>query len=243
MQITPPTVVLEEEWTHHHHQHHLSLNREGRWGTTDDFTTSFLHFSLSSTALWNLANSRLVHFRMSSHLFLCLPCLSPLSLCLARWFWPDLIILTWPYHYSLRLFTVVRSSLVWLPAGSWHGLPRWQQGLCMRCVVSCGSTSFPWLVFFFWGLLWGSMIHKHTGRWIWQGSASIVSWNWEKDSCHSRLVSTLSLLLPYVLSWRVHQAFKLVTVSSYCPFTLIYVLMPLVLFVISLVFSALTSML
>ena len=23
---------------------HLFLNREGRWGTTDDFTTSFLHF-------------------------------------------------------------------------------------------------------------------------------------------------------------------------------------------------------
>ena len=35
---------------------------------------------------------------------------------------------------------------------------------------------------------------------------------------------------------------KLVTVSSFCPFTLIYVLMPLVLFVISLVFSALISM-
>ena len=26
-------------------------------------------------------------------------------------------------------------------------------GLCMRCVVSCGSTSFPWLVFFFGALL------------------------------------------------------------------------------------------
>ena len=26
--------------------HHQSLNREGRWGTTDDFATSFLHFSL-----------------------------------------------------------------------------------------------------------------------------------------------------------------------------------------------------
>ena len=25
---------------------------------------------------------------MSSHLFFCLPCLLPLSLCLARWFWP-----------------------------------------------------------------------------------------------------------------------------------------------------------
>ena len=35
---------------------------------------------------------------------------------------------------------------------------------------------------------------------------------------------------------------KLVTVSSFCQFTLISVLMPLVLFVISLVFSALISM-
>ena len=34
---------------------------------------------------------------------------------------------------------------------------------------------------------------------------------------------------------------KLVTVSSFCPFTLTSVLMPLVLFVISLVFSALIS--
>ena len=35
---------------------------------------------------------------------------------------------------------------------------------------------------------------------------------------------------------------KLVTVSSFCPFTLISVLLPLVLFVISLVFSALIAM-
>ena len=33
---------------HHHHHHHLFLNREGRWGTTDDFATSFLHLSLFS---------------------------------------------------------------------------------------------------------------------------------------------------------------------------------------------------
>ena len=26
--------------------HHQSLNREGRWGTTDNFATSFLHFPL-----------------------------------------------------------------------------------------------------------------------------------------------------------------------------------------------------
>ena len=29
---------------------HLSLNRVGRWCTTDDYTTSFLYFSLVSTA-------------------------------------------------------------------------------------------------------------------------------------------------------------------------------------------------
>ena len=39
------------------------------------------------------------------------------------------------------------------------------------------------------------------------------------------------------------RCLKLVTVSSLCPFALISVLMPLVLFVISLVFSALISML
>ena len=51
---------IESLFTCHHH-HHQSLNREGRWGTTDDFTTSFLHFSLFSTALWDLLNSRPVH--------------------------------------------------------------------------------------------------------------------------------------------------------------------------------------
>ena len=61
-----------------HFHLHLFLNREGRWGTTDDFTASFLHFPLFSTALWDVVNSRLVHSLMlSSHLFLCLPCLLP----------------------------------------------------------------------------------------------------------------------------------------------------------------------
>ena len=60
---------------------HLSTNREGRWGTTGDFTTSFLRFCcccccffLFSTALWDLANSRPVHSLMlSSHLVCLLP--------------------------------------------------------------------------------------------------------------------------------------------------------------------------
>ena len=97
---------------YYHHHHHQYLNREGRWGTTDNFATSFLHFSLFSTALWDLPNSRPVYSLMlSSHLFLCPPCLLPpftvpCKMVLAR---PDERE-TWPYHCSLRLFTIVRRS-------------------------------------------------------------------------------------------------------------------------------------
>ena len=44
-----------------HYHHHVSLNREGRWGTTDDFATILLHFPMFTTALWDLPNSRLIH--------------------------------------------------------------------------------------------------------------------------------------------------------------------------------------
>ena len=76
--------------------------------------------SVNSTALWDLVNSRPVHFLMlSSHLFLCLPCLLPpftvhCKMVLAR---PD----EWetcPYHFSLCLFTMVRRSCrpaAWCP--------------------------------------------------------------------------------------------------------------------------------
>ena len=95
--------------THHHHQ---SLNCKGGLGTTDDFATSLLHFSLFSTTLWDLPNSRPVYFLMlSSHLFLCPPCLLPpftvpCKMVLAR---PDQQE-TWPYHCSLRLFTIIRRT-------------------------------------------------------------------------------------------------------------------------------------
>ena len=103
-----------------HFSSHLSLNCESRWGTTGDFPTSFLHFSLFSTALWDLPNSRPVHSMMlSSHLFLCLPCLFPPStvpckMVLAR---PDEWE-TWRCHCSLHLFTMVRRSLC-CPIACW----------------------------------------------------------------------------------------------------------------------------
>ena len=82
------------------------------YSTTDDFTTSFLHFPPFFTDLWDLVNSSLVHSLMlSSHLFLCLPCLLPsftvpCKMVLAR---PDEREAC-PYHCSLRLFTMVRRS-------------------------------------------------------------------------------------------------------------------------------------
>ena len=103
-----------------HRHHHLFLNHKGRWGTTADFATSFLHFSLFFTALGDLANSRPVHSLMlSSHLFLCLPCILPpltvpCKMVLAR---PDEQE-TCPYHYSLHLFTMVRRSLCG-PSACW----------------------------------------------------------------------------------------------------------------------------
>ena len=52
------------------YHHHQSLNHMGHWGTKDNFATSFLHFSLFSTALWDLANLRSLHSLMlSAHLF------------------------------------------------------------------------------------------------------------------------------------------------------------------------------
>ena len=90
----------------------LSLHHEGRWGTTDDFAISFLHFSLFSTALLDLANSWPDHsLTLSSHLFLCLPCLLPPFTVPCKMVFPRSDNQeTWPYHCSLRLFTMVRRS-------------------------------------------------------------------------------------------------------------------------------------
>ena len=109
---------------HHHPHHHQSHNRVGCWGTTDDFATSFLHFSLFSTALWDLANSRPVHSLMlSSHLFLCLPCLLP------PFTVPCKMVLARPDQRDTAVCVSLRWSgglrVVRLPAESWHGLPRW----------------------------------------------------------------------------------------------------------------------
>ena len=103
------------------------LNCRGHWGTTDDFTTSFLHFLCSSLPSGNLANSSPVHSPLlSSHLFFCLPCLLPhftvpCKMILAR---PDERE-TFPYHFCLRLYKMVRSSCGPIDCWILTRLPRW----------------------------------------------------------------------------------------------------------------------
>ena len=131
---------------------HLPHNRGGRWGTTYDSTTSFFQFSRFSTALWELANSRpVLSLMLSFHLFFCLPFLPTVTVpCKMRLARPDEREIC-PYHCSLLLFAIVRRSSCGpiVPAGSKHRLLRWKRGPCMRCIIPCRSTSFPWLVFFF----------------------------------------------------------------------------------------------
>ena len=51
----------------------------------------------------------------------------PHSLCLVRWFWPDLM--NGKHDHTTAVCVSLRSPgglrVVQLPAGSWHGLPRW----------------------------------------------------------------------------------------------------------------------
>ena len=100
---------------------------------------------LFSAALWDLGNPDL-YIPLC-----CLPTFSSvclvffsLSLCLARWFRPDLM--NGRHNHTTAVCVSSRWSgglrMVRLPAGSWHGLPRLYHGLCIRCVVSCCSTLF-----------------------------------------------------------------------------------------------------
>ena len=114
---------LSSSLSHHYHQF---LNHKGSWGTTDDFATSSLHFSCSPLPSGTCRTPGL------SIPWCCLPTSSsvclvffPLSMCLARWFWPEMM------NRRHVHTTSVCASLWWsrglrvvqLPAGSWHKFP------------------------------------------------------------------------------------------------------------------------
>ena len=105
---------------------HLSFDRRGRWGTIDNFTTSFLHFSPFSTTPRDLSKSRPVHsLILSCHIFfsVCLVVVSS-SLCLATTASPKL-----SFRASWRVGDAVvgRGNAGWTTAMNGHTCP------CQNC--------------------------------------------------------------------------------------------------------------
>ena len=88
------------------------ITLHGRWGTTDDFTTTLFHLVLSSAALAEVARSISVpSLILSSHLFFCLPLyLFPFTVPCRTVFTELSDLETWPNHLSFCFLSKVRSS-------------------------------------------------------------------------------------------------------------------------------------
>ena len=127
--------------THHlHHQHlHLSLNARVVGAPQMISQPVFSIFPCSPLPFGTCRTPGL------SISWCCLPTSSsvclvffPLSLYLARLFLPDLM--NGRHDHTTAVCVSLRWSgdlcVVQLPARSWHRLPLWWHGLCMRCVVS-----------------------------------------------------------------------------------------------------------
>ena len=92
--VTVEPLVKRPPWwkTTFHHHHHLSLNLVGRWGTTDDFATSFLHLPCSwlPSGTWQTLGLSNTWCSLPTSSSVCLVFFL-LSLCLARWFRPHIM--------------------------------------------------------------------------------------------------------------------------------------------------------
>ena len=144
---------------------------------------------------------------LSSHLFLYLPCLLlPFTLLCKMVLVRPGELETWPYHCSLRLFTMVRSSCS--PIARWilartSSLVTWFL-YEMRSILRLHLISMACI------LLWSSAVRVHDLQTyrkmdVTKERISRVL-EVEKYSCHSKLLSTWSMLLLSVLSWRVPHA-------------------------------------
>ena len=137
--------------------------------------------------------------------------------------------------------------------GFWCGLLRWLHDPCTRCKGYFDSTSFPWFILFF----CSSAVRVHVSH-----AYSNIDMASDRISLIlDQRVMFLSFhigfnLVIVAVVWAILEMIsgldpssvtteprylKLDTVSNLCPLTLIFLLMPLMLLVNSLVFSALFS--
>ena len=104
-----------------------SHHREGRWGTKmiSQPVSSIFPCSPLPSGTWRTPVLSIPWCFLPTFSSVCLV-FSPLSLCLARWFWPDLMNGRHDHTTAVCVFSRWSGGLrgVRLPAGSWHGLPR-----------------------------------------------------------------------------------------------------------------------
>ena len=125
---------------------HLSLYREGRWFHN--------HFSPFFLLLHHpLGLGELLACPFPDVVFLPLPLSalssSPLSLCLARWFWPNLINGRHIHTTAVCVFLRWSQVFVWSDCLLDLGTDFLVGNMVREMRSIFGSTSFPWLVFFF----------------------------------------------------------------------------------------------
>ena len=147
---------------------------------------------------------------LSSHLVLCLPCLLlpftvPCKMVLARADERE----KRPFHCSLRLFTMVRSSCG--PIACWI-LARTSSWV-KRCLYEMCSILRSHLISMACILLWSSDVRVHESQAyrkmdVTRERISRILVTDRKYSCHSKVVPILSMLLLPVLSWRVSRAWN-----------------------------------
>ena len=151
----------------------------------------------------------------------------PLSLCLARWFTRPDKWETWPYHCSLCLFTMVRSSCgliaCWILA--------WTFSLVAQSLYEMCSILRYHLISMAYILLWSSapwftsiqeegcdkgahQMHFETER-----NTSVIP---NCQCCCCLCYPGEYLRLGTLISYNWAQVLKLVTVWSFCPFTFIF---------------------
>ena len=223
-----------------------------RWGTTDDLATSSLHSSRLSAFLMAAPSVNHVHSGMlSSHLFLCLPRLLP------PWTVPCMTVLAspvdlvmWPYHLSFRCLTVVRRS----SCGPMACRVLFRTSSLVTCSLFVMPRSFLRHLISMACILFSvsavnvqdsqayrnmdmtreriSLIFELSFQMVLSLASTAVAW---------AILAKISGLDPSSVMIAPRYLNRL-TQSSFSPLTLMSVLKPLVLLVISLVYSALICM-
>ena len=167
---------------------------------------------------------------------------------------------TWPNNLSFRFLTKVRSSS-YSPMAAWIFCepPHWSHGPCMKCSIISGSISSQRPVFFCFFSnsavkVHGSQAYRYRNM---EMRRERISFTFDPRDALLSLQMGFSFVRAAVVCAILERIsglealsettaprnLKLVTVPNFCPFTFISLWMPLALFVISLVFSALICIL